>query len=120
LILLAFDLGYTLQWEWVIDEFLVTLALEITEMYIDSLVSISENLEPDQKSRLRKKVLEYLKEVGGIGSLGDFIRQYRTPVAVTKTAIEWLSVAGYILKFEQASDTKHTGQQYDLIMKLIE
>tara|TARA_R100000406_G_scaffold95770_1_gene91050 strand:+ start:1906 stop:3114 length:1209 start_codon:yes stop_codon:yes gene_type:complete len=120
ILLLAFDLGYTRQYDWIIDTHLVSLAIEITEMYIDSLCSISENLEPDEESRLRKKILEYLKECGGIGSLGNFIRQYRTPVAITKTAIEWLCVAGYIQKFEATSTTKSEGDRFDIVMKLIE
>ena len=119
-LLLAYDFGITLDREWILTKDLIALAIEITEMYIRSLVSISENLEPDEESRLRKKLLEYLKEVGGIGSLGNFIRIYRTPVATTKLAIEWLCVAGYIQKFVSEGSTKNEGDRYDIIMKLIE
>ena len=118
ILLLAFDLGYTHTHEWSIDALLVSIAVEITEMYIDSLHSIAENLEPDEESRLRKKILDYLQEHDGFGSLGEFIREYRYPVLITKTAIEWLSVAGYIHKFAVVDNTK-SYEKEDLIIKLI-
>lgn len=118
ILLLAFDLGYTYNYEWTIDSLLVSLAIEITEMYIDSLRSIADNLEPDDESRLRKHVLEYLKEHQGFGSLGEFIREYRYPVLITKTAIEWLSVAGYVQKFTVVESNK-SQEKEDIIIKLI-
>ena len=89
---------------WKIDTRLVELGITITEMYIDSLISISENLEPDEDSRTRKKIIEYLNECDmQTGTLGEFIRQYRVSVSSAKIAIEWLSCAGYITKFEDVS-----------------
>jgi len=119
ILLLAFDLGHTREYEWTIDTQLVSLAIEITEMYVDSLQSIAENLEPDEESRLRKKILEYLRESGGFGSLGDFIRKYRYSVGITKMSIEWLAIAGYIQKFSRVVHTEQNERE-DVILKLIE
>ena len=119
ILLLAFDLGYTKTFNWIIDTKLVSLAIEITEMYVESLFSISESLEPDDESRTRKKILTYLKDEGGIGSLGDFVRHYRCNIPITRSAIEWLTIAGYIQKFTHSSNTKGEGEREDIILKLI-
>ena len=55
ILILAMDLRYTPHYSWKIDTQLVSLAIEITEMYVDSLFSISEVLEPDEESRVRRE-----------------------------------------------------------------
>jgi hypothetical protein len=119
ILLLAFDLQYTHVYEWTIDTLLVSVAIEITEMYIDSLKSISENLEPDEDSRIRKNLVKHLKENGGFSSLGDFLREYRYSVSSTRKAIEWLSVSGYISKKTYIQNTKDCERE-DVILRLIE
>jgi len=118
LILLAVDLGYTRTHSWNIDTLLISLAIEITEMYVSSLQSISESLEPDEESRVRRRILEYLKDNNGFGSLGEFIREYRYPVAISKMGIDWLACAGYIQKFTVSQSTRDA-EKDDIIMKLI-
>ena len=120
ILLLAYDLNYTMDHSWKIDTRLVELGITITEMYIDSLISISENLEPDEDSRTRKKIIEYLNECDmQTGTLGEFIRQYRVSVSSAKIAIEWLSCAGYITKFEDVSNHKINGERFDICISLV-
>jgi len=89
--LLHFDQGLSsFGQRWDIQPQTLTLAIYVTEFLIESLFSLSETLSPDDSSRMRRRVIEFVGQTGGKVHYASILKRLQKPQRVVDEALKWL------------------------------
>ena len=103
--LLSFDAGKTSFGEnWEIHPDTLSLAMDITELYIQSLCSLSRELSPDDSSRMRKRVIEAVMETGGKVHYSIILKRLQRPQRTVDEAIKWLVASRELKETKTVTD----------------
>ena len=104
--LLQFDFGNTIfGTTWELSRDVLQLAIEATEFFIQSLISLAATLSPDDSSRLRKRVMNIVEKHDAPLHYSILLKQLQKPQRVLDEALKWLVASRQLQETKTMTDS---------------